>query len=219
MNWSKFIYEESQKDYFKELIKFIEEESEKYTIYPPHKHLFRAYKRCRIENIKCVILAQDPYINEGEAHGLAFSVPATKRIPPSLRNIFKEIKDDVGAEPPKFGSLMNWSEDQGIFLLNCILTVRAGESGSHRGKGWETFTDNTIKLINDLDRPIVFLLWGAFARSKKPLITNERHLVLEAAHPSPYSANNGFFGCKHFSKANEFLVKNGIEPINWSIDG
>jgi uracil-DNA glycosylase len=215
MTWKEFIKEESSKDYYKKLIDFVFEDSKINTIYPEYKDLFNAFDLCPIDKVKVVILAQDPYINKGEAHGLAFSVPDGKKIPPSLKNIYKELKTDLNIDSPNNGCLTRWAE-QGVLLLNCILTVRAGNSGSHRGKGWEQFSDNAISKLNELDRPIVFMLWGAFAKSKLPLITNKNHLVLQAAHPSPYSASDGFFGCKHFSKANAFLIENKCEPIDWT---
>lgn len=204
------------KEYFKNINLFLTEESKKYTVYPKKIDSFNAFNVCQLNNVKAVVLGQDPYHSEGQAHGLSFSVQKGIRIPPSLRNIFKELKADLGINPPADGYLQSWAE-RGVLLLNSILTVRKGLPGSHKDCGWQTFTDNTIKLLNLLDRPIVFILWGAFAKSKKELITNNKHLILEAAHPSPFSAHNGFFGCKHFSKTNEFLIKNDIKPIDWNI--
>jgi uracil-DNA glycosylase len=215
MNWDDFIKEEAKKDYYKQLVAFVSEDANNHTIYPKHKDLFNAFKRCPIDKIKCVILAQDPYILEGQAHGLAFSVPLGIKTPPSLRNIYKELKDDLNIDPPNHGCLYSWAE-QGVLLLNSVMTVRANESGSHKQRGWETFTDAAIKLIDKLDRPICFLLWGNYAKAKRMLITNEKHLVIESGHPSPYSSHL-FFGSKPFSKVNEFLIKNGIEPIDWSV--
>lgn len=185
-------------------------------IFPKRKDLFNAFELCSLENTKVLILGQDPYHRDNQAHGLSFSVPKGIAAPPSLKNIFKELKNDLNIDLPSHGCLESWAK-QGVLLLNSILTVREGSPGSHKNIGWETFTNAVIKQVNDFERHIVFMLWGAFAKSKKVLITNERHLVLESAHPSPYSAT-GFFGCKHFSKANEFLIKNKINQINWSIE-
>lgn len=214
--WQNFIQKEASKDYYKQLMEFVGEESKTHTIFPRHKDLFAAFDYCALEKTKVAIFGQDPYINEGEAHGLAFSVSRGVKIPPSLRNIYKELKDDLNIDSPEHGCLYDWAK-QGVLLLNCVLTVRAGESGSHRNRSWETFTDAAIRLLNEQQNPIVFLLWGAYAKNKKQLITNKKHLILEAAHPSPFSANNGFFGCKHFSKTNEFLVRNGIEQVDWRL--
>lgn len=217
MSWKEFISSEMEKDYFKSISKTLSEESKTHEIYPSKKDIFAAYDSCPIDKIKAVIVGQDCYFNPGQAHGLSFSVPKDKTIPPSLRNIYKELHNDLNIIPPNHGCLTSWAE-QGVFLLNSILTVRRGIAGSHGKIGWQKFTDNTIKLINGLDRPIVYLLWGAFARNKKALITNKMHCVLEAGHPSPLNTTGNFTGCKHFSKANEFLVKNGVEPIDWSIE-
>ncbi len=178
--------------------------------------IFNAFKFCPYEDVKVVILGQDPYHGEGQAHGLAFSVKKGVEIPPSLKNIYKELESDIGFEPPAHGCLESWAK-QGVFLLNTSLTVRKGQPLSHHGKGWETFTDHVISLLSQREKPMVFLLWGGNARSKKPLIDRSRHLVLEAPHPSPLSAYAGFFGCKHFSKANDFLAKIG-ESVDWHID-
>lgn len=213
--WIDFFSNESKKDYYQALMSFVVEDGKTNTIYPPHKDLFNAFKQCSFDDIKVVILAQDPYINKHEAHGLAFSVQKGITIPPSLRNIFKELKVDCGIDTPVHGCLSSWAE-QGVFLLNSVLTVQAGKSGSHRNKGWETFTDNVIAEINAKETTVVFLLWGNYARNKKMLITNEKHLILEAGHPSPFSAHL-FFGCKHFSKANAFLKMSGAKEIDWRI--
>lgn len=216
-SWKEFIDSEMKKEYFGNISKFLSEESKQHAIYPPKEDIFNAFTYCEINNVKVVILGQDPYHGKDQAHGLSFSVRPGIPVPPSLKNIYKETKTDLKSEADfSYGCLIRWT-DRGVFLLNSILTVRASMPGSHRDCGWQTFTDNTIKVLNDLDRPIVFMLWGAFAKNKKNLLTNKKHLVLEAAHPSPYSAYSGFFGCKHFSKANEFLIKNNIEPINWDI--
>jgi uracil-DNA glycosylase len=214
MEWKEFIFKEKQKDYYKKLASFLREDYKNNKIFPIKEDIFNAFKT-PLNNIKVVIIGQDPYINEGEAHGLSFSVKPGIKIPPSLKNIFKEIKSDLNIDIPNNGYLQHWS-DQGVFLLNSVLTVRNGASGSHRGIGWETFTDSAISLLNNSERPIAFLLWGAYAKSKKAILTNSKHLILEAAHPSPFSCSN-FFGCKHFSKTNAFLEKNDISPIDWEI--
>jgi uracil-DNA glycosylase len=215
--WNQFIRQQAKEPYFGRIIDFLREEAKQHSIFPPHKDTFNAFKHTPLDSVKVVCVGMDPYHSAGQAHGLAFSVPLGVPIPPSLRNIFKELKDDLGIEPPTHGCLIEWAQ-QGVLLLNAALTVRAGLAGSHQDIGWKIFTDNAIKLLNEQDRPIVYLLWGAFAKSKQALISNERHLVLTAAHPSPLSAYNGFFGCKHFSRANEFLTMNGMEPIDWSLE-
>lgn len=217
MNWNEFIRSEKEKDYFKQLVSLVLEYGKKNIIYPNSKDVFNAFKYSKLDNIKVLILGQDPYINPNQAHGLAFSVPIEEEPPPSLKNIFKEIQSDLNLSTTDFtnGCLIPWAE-QGVFLLNTVLTVPAGISGGHQGFGWETFTDNAIKLINEQDRPIVHMLWGNFAKTKKKLLTNPKHLILTGAHPSPLSCK-GFFGGKYFSKANEFLIKNNIEPIDWRI--
>ena len=168
-------------------------------------------------DVRAVILGQDPYHGAGQAHGMCFSVKKGTPLPPSLQNIFKELKADLGIDPPNHGELTQWA-DNGVLLLNTVLTVREGQANSHRGMGWEHFTDRVIQLLNERQQPIVFLLWGGNARSKANLITNPQHLVLQCAHPSPLSAYNGFFGCRHFSKTNEFLTQHGMQPINWKLD-
>lgn len=215
MNWFDFIGKESKKDYYKKLVSFINDETKKHKIYPSGKDCFKAFKKCPLDKLKLIILSQDPYINKDEANGLAFSVSNGVKIPPSLKNIYKEIKQDLNIEPPNHGRLDSWAE-QGCLLLNSVMTVRAGQSGSHRNQGWETFTDNIIRFVNKLDKPIVFMLWGNYAKNKKALLTNNKFLILEAAHPSPFSCS-GFFGCKHFSKANKFLIANDISPIDWKL--
>jgi uracil-DNA glycosylase len=179
--------------------------------------IFNAFRYTDYNSVRAVIIGQDPYHNEGQAHGLCFSVKKGVQIPPSLVNIYKELQSDLGIPMANHGELTQWAK-QGVMLLNSVLTVRAGSAGSHRNKGWEIFTDRAISLLNEREQPIVFILWGGYARAKKSLITNQCHLVLEAAHPSPLSAYNGFFGCKHFSKCNEFLRSLGKEEINWKID-
>ena len=178
--------------------------------------IFNALKATPREKIKAVILGQDPYHEPGQAHGMCFSVKPGVPAPPSLQNIFKELQDDLGCSIPQDGYLAKWAE-QGVLLLNTVLTVRAHQANSHKGKGWENFTDRVIQLVNEKEDPVVFLLWGANARSKKALITNQKHLILETVHPSPLSAYNGFFGCRHFSKTNQFLTANGQSPIDWQL--
>lgn len=215
MNWKELLKQESERDYYKALSASLLEESKKYNIFPVHDNLFNALKACPLDKVKVVILGQDPYHGAGQAHGLSFSVPQDCPIPPSLKNIFKEIQSDLQVSNNfAHGCLVNWAT-QGVLLLNTVLTVRENQAGSHRNLGWEHLTDSIIRAIDGLDRSVVFLLWGGFAKTKKSLITNPNHLILEAAHPSPLSAHNGFFGCKHFSKANKFLVDNNVEPIDW----
>jgi uracil-DNA glycosylase len=185
-------------------------------VYPPKHQVFAAFNNCDINNIKVVILGQDPYHQRGQAHGMCFSVNPGVPVPPSLQNIFKELHDDLNCTIPDNGYLMPWAE-QGVFLLNTVMTVRDSHPRSHAGKGWETFTDHAIEKINEKDTPVVFLLWGRDARSKAGMIDTSKHLVLEAAHPSPLSAYHGFFGCRHFSKANQFLKDHNIEAVNWQI--
>jgi uracil-DNA glycosylase len=215
MNWKDFIKEETQQLYFKKLSEFLVEDGKTYPIYPPHKNVFNAFKLCPLDKTKAIILGMDPYHGVNQAHGLAFSVLPDIDIPPSLRNIFKEINSDLNTNHIfSNGCLIPWAQ-QGILLLNTILTVRAGQPNSHKGQGWETFTDKVITLLNSQDRPMVFLLWGASARKKKQLLYNPQHLILESLHPSPLSAHYGFFNNHHFSKTNQFLIDNGLEPINW----
>jgi len=178
--------------------------------------IFNALKITPYSNVEIVLLGQDPYHEPMQAHGMCFSVMKGVPKPPSLVNIFKELQSDIGIKEPEDGYLLNWAK-QGVLLLNTVLTVRAGEANSHRNKGWEFFTDRIIELLNEREQPMVFLLWGANAKAKKVLITNSRHLILEAAHPSPLSVYRGFWGCRHFSKANDFLVKNGIDPVDWTL--
>jgi uracil-DNA glycosylase len=216
MIWEEIIKEEQQKLYYKNMIDLIKTDMETYTIFPEKKDVFNAFKQCSYDNTKVLILGMDPYHGPGQAHGLSFSVLPGVEIPPSLRNIFKEIKEDLNIESPNHGCLMNWSRN-GVLLLNSALTVRQGEPGSHQKLGWQIFTDRIISSLNEKETPIVFLLWGAFARKKKILIDNQNHLILEAAHPSPLSAHNGFFGCKHFSQTNEFLKNNNLKEIDWGL--
>lgn len=215
MEWQDLINEESKKEYFKNLSQFIEQERKLYKIYPNDIDVFNAFKYSSISNTKVVIVGMDPYHGAGQAHGLSFSVPDGVALPPSLRNIFKEIKSDLNLTYDfTSGCLESWAT-QGVLLLNTVLTVREGQAASHQKKGWEVFTDKVITILNQQDRPIVFILWGAFAKSKKILLNNQKHFILESAHPSPLSCHNGFFGCKHFSKTNQFLINNQLTPINW----
>lgn len=216
-HFKDIIDEESNKEYYKALHDFVYSAYETQTIYPEKKNIFAALKTTPYENVKVVILGQDPYHGEGEAHGLSFSVCPGIKTPPSLKNIYKELQDELGCYIPNNGYLMKWAQ-QGVLLLNSVLTVQKDTPASHRGKGWETFTDRIITEVNKKDEPVVFILWGNFARSKRDLITNPNHLVLESPHPSPFSARTGFFGCNHFVKTNEFLKQNGIEPIDWQIE-
>ena len=213
-SWKKVLMEEFNKPYFVQLKNFLVEEKKRYVIYPPGPLIFNAFNQTPFDKVKVVILGQDPYHGAGQAHGLCFSVPDGVQPPPSLQNIFKEINSDVGTPVPQSGNLTRWAK-QGVFLLNAILTVRAHSPKSHQGKGWEIFTDAVIKKISDEKNGVVFMLWGRDARNKTTLIDRNKHLILEAPHPSPYSADYGFFGCRHFSKANKYLIQQGKEAIEW----
>lgn len=215
-SWKELLNDEFNADYFSQLKEFLLEEKKHYIIYPPGKLIFNAYDKTPINDVKVVILGQDPYHGEGQAHGLCFSVQNGIKPPPSLINIFKELKDDLGLTIPNHGNLEKWAE-QGVLLLNATLTVRANQAHSHFNKGWEHFTDSTIRKISDVKENLVFLLWGNDAKAKESLIDSSKHLILKAAHPSPFSASYGFFGCRHFSKTNEFLKSHGIAPINWQL--
>lgn len=215
-SWDNLLKDEFEKDYYKKLRKILASEYRTQTVYPDMYDIFNALKYTPYENVKAVILGQDPYHGPGQAHGLCFSVKKGVAPPPSLQNIFKELKDDVGFEIPSHGELTQWAKE-GVLLLNTVLTVRAGQANSHKSIGWEIFTDRIISVLNESERPMVFLLWGANAKAKRALLTNPEHAVLTAAHPSPLSAYNGFFGCRHFSKTNEYLLKKGAEPVNWQI--
>jgi len=217
-SWLKVLSCEFEKPYLATLKTFLTEEKLKYAVYPPGSLIFNAFAKTPFYNVKVVILGQDPYHGKGQAHGLCFSVPNGIKPPPSLVNIFKEIHNDLGITPPSSGNLECWAK-RGVFLLNATLTVRASTAASHQNKGWEQFTDKVIKIISEQRENVVFLLWGNYARAKKSLIDTKKHLALEAPHPSPFSAYSGFFGCKHFSKANEYLKQNGIEPVDWTIAG
>ena len=216
-DWLEPLRPEFKKDYYKKLTRFVGYEYATTTVYPPKDDLLNAFHMTPLSKVKVVIIGQDPYHEPGQAHGLSFSVRPGIEIPPSLQNIYKELKDDCGCYIPNNGYLVKWAE-QGVMLLNAVLTVRAHQAASHRGRGWEEFTDAAIRILNEVDRPIVFMLWGSFARSKKEMLDNPNHLILEAPHPSPLSAYRGFFGCRHFSKANNFLVSHGAEPIDWQIE-
>lgn len=213
-DWDPIIAPEVVQPYYAKLREFLKYEYAHATVYPDMHAIFNALKNTPFSEVKVVILGQDPYHGPGQAHGLCFSVLPGVAPPPSLQNIFRELQSDIGMPIPKCGDLSSWSR-QGVLLLNTTLTVRAGQPMSHRGVGWETFTDSMIRALNRAPHPIVYLLWGSHARKKKELIDTSRHLVLECAHPSPLSAYNGFFGCRHFSRANEFLVQNGLTPIRW----
>lgn len=215
-DWDELLKDELQKEYYQKLRKFLIHEYRTKTIYPDMYKIFEALKLTAYKDVKVVILGQDPYHGENQAHGLAFSVQKGVEIPPSLMNIYKELADDLGCYIPNNGYLVPWAK-QGVLLLNTSLTVIANRPNSHRNKGWEILTDAIIKLLNEKESPVVYLLWGNNAKEKSKYLTNPRHLVLKAAHPSPLSANRGFFGCRHFSKANEFLIRNGETPIDWQI--
>jgi len=214
--WSVKLAGELNKAYYKELIYFLRKEEEEQQIFPPKKLRFNAYNMTPFESVKVVLLGQDPYHGPGQAHGLSFSVQGTQKIPPSLKNIYKELVDDMGCSMPLSGDLSRWAE-QGVFLLNTVLSVRASEAGSHQQKGWEKFTDATIRLLSDEREHLVFVLWGKPAQSKEKLIDTSRHLVLKAPHPSPLSSYRGFFGSKPFSKSNAYLQEHGITPIDWCL--
>ncbi len=214
-DWDEVLKGEFDKDYYQRLRQFLKQEYRTKTIYPDMHDIFNALKYTPYSQTKAVILGQDPYHGAGQAHGLCFSVQDGIAKPPSLVNIFKELKQETGIEPPSSGCLTDWA-DQGVLLLNTVLTVRASQANSHKGKGWEIFTDRVIELLNQREEPIVFILWGANARSKKEIITGRHHLILESPHPSPLSANNGFFGCNHFNLTNEFLSDIG-KSIDWQI--
>lgn len=215
-DWAEKLSGEYKKPYYRELFRFVKEEYSKVVVYPPSEDIFNAMHLTPLSKVKCVVIGQDPYHEPGQAHGLCFSVKPDIKIPPSLENIYKELHDDIGFEIPEHGYLEEWAK-QGVLLLNTVLTVQAHRAFSHRGKGWEQFTDAIIRTVNEVDRPVVFLLWGKPAQEKKALLNNPRHLILEAPHPSPLSAYRGFFGCRHFSKTNDFLVQHGETPIDWSL--
>ena len=215
-DWDDILKDEFEKEYYIKLREFLDYEYNHYIIYPKARDLYNALRYTSFKDTKVVIIGQDPYHEEGQAMGLSFSVNKGIKIPPSLVNIYKELYTDLKIEIPSHGNLEYWAR-QGVLLLNAVLTVRAHSANSHKNKGWETLTDTIIQKLNDKDSPVVFLLWGKNAKEKAKYITNPKHLVLEAAHPSPLSAYNGFFGCHHFSKTNDFLIKNNLKPIDWQI--
>ncbi len=217
LTWTDVLAEEKGKSYFKKVFSFVKHERAKgKVIYPAQENVFRAFSLTPFDNVRVVILGQDPYHGDGQAEGLCFSVPTGTAIPPSLQNIYKELNADLGTPIPNTGHLEPWTK-QGVFLLNAVLTVEAGKPSSHAGRGWEIFTDEVIKILSEKKEGLVFLLWGNYAKNKISLIDQSKHTVLTAAHPSPFSAYNGFFGCKHFSKTNEALKTYGYEPIDWRI--
>ncbi|MBJ6118399.1 uracil-DNA glycosylase [Pontibacter sp. BT310] len=213
-SWQNVLQDEFEKPYFKNLVAFVKDEYNSQKVYPPGNQIFNAFKMCPFDQVKVVILGQDPYHGPNQANGLAFSVSDEVRTPPSLINIFKEIKSDLGKDLPASGNLERWAK-QGVLLLNATLTVRAGDAGSHQKKGWEQFTDAVVQKVNDEKEHVVFMLWGAYAQKKGAIIDPQKHLVLQSAHPSPFAADRGFFGNRHFSKANAYLIANGKEPIDW----
>lgn len=215
-DWDYILQDEYKKDYFKKIVFFVNEEYKKKVIYPPKNYILRSLSLTDYNNVKVVILGQDPYHGDHEANGLSFSVNQGIHLPPSLQNIYKEIKTDLGIDMPSNGDLTKWAKE-GVLLLNSILTVEKDKPASHKDIGWEMFTDEIIRKINEKKDPVVFILWGNFARSKKRFITNKWHLIIESTHPSPFSCHNGFFGSKPFSRTNNFLKKNNIKEIDWKI--
>lgn len=215
-SWKKVLFDEFQKPYFEALKTFLIEEKKHHTIYPSGANIFSAFNHTPFERVKVVILGQDPYHGANQAHGLSFSVQEGVPHPPSLQNIFKELRDDIGCDIPKNGTLTSWA-DQGVFLMNAVLTVRASEANSHKGRGWETFTDTVIKTLSDKKEHLVFILWGAPAGAKASLIDSKKHLILKAPHPSPLSSYRGFFGSKPFSKSNTYLIEHEKAPIEWAL--
>ncbi len=216
-DWLEPLKPEFSKQYYRDLYQKVVEEYKTHLIFPPSDDIFNAFALTPLKEVKVVIIGQDPYHNVGQAHGLCFSVRPDVEIPPSLVNIYKELNDDLGCYVPNNGYLVKWAK-QGVLLLNTVLTVRAHQANSHRGMGWEQFTDAAIRILNEEDRPIVFILWGSPAQTKKKMLNNPRHLILEAPHPSPLSAYRGFFGSRPFSKTNTFLEENGLKPIDWQIE-
>ena len=215
-SWKEVLTEEFNASYFMDLKEFLVEEKAAHTVYPPGKFIFNAFQLAPFDRVRVVLLGQDPYHGPGQAHGLCFSVPEGIAPPPSLVNIFKEIERDMGIPAPTHGNLTRWAK-QGVLLLNATLTVRANQPGSHQRRGWETFTDAVIRKLSEKRVGLIFLLWGKFAQEKESLVDTNRHYVLKAAHPSPFSAYNGFFGCRHFSKTNEILKKHGLDEIDWRV--
>jgi uracil-DNA glycosylase len=216
-DWNPILRDQFSEPYWRELQAFLAAERSRYTIYPRHEQVFAALHETAYGSTKVLILGQDPYHGPRQAHGLCFSVEPGVAIPPSLANVHKELRDDLGIEPPGHGCLTAWAR-QGVLLLNATLTVRAGQAASHQGKGWERFTDRVIQAVNDKPERVVFILWGSSARRKRPLVDTSRHVVIESAHPSPLSAHNGFFGSRPFSRANAALVEAGREPVDWRLD-
>ncbi len=214
--WKQIMWDEFQSPSFIALKQFLVDERKNHPVYPPGRLIFNAFQHTPFEKVRVVLLGQDPYHGKGQAHGLCFSVPRGIPKPPSLVNIFKELENDLGIPPPMHGNLEKWA-GQGVFLLNATLTVRANQPGSHQNRGWEIFTSRVIERISEYREGIVFLLWGRYAQAKESLVDNSRHLVLKAAHPSPLSAQNGFFGCRHFSKTNAYLEQQGSRPVDWSL--
>ena len=215
--WESVLAEEFKKPYYKELYTFVKNEYESKVVYPPSNEIFTAFNLTDLSDVKVLILGQDPYHEPGQAHGLSFSVKPGIQIPPSLLNIYKELQDELGLYIPNNGYLTKWAS-QGVMMLNTVLTVRAHNANSHKGMGWETFTDAAIKALNDMDKPVVYMLWGSNAQSKEKMLNNPKQLVLKAPHPSPLSSYRGFFGCNHFIKCNEFLRANGLSEIDWQIE-
>lgn len=215
-SWLPVLGEEQEKPYFQELYRFVGEERKKYTIFPPGKDVFNALRYTPYDQVRVMIIGQDPYHQPGQAHGMAFSVLPGVPVPPSLQNMYKELHDDVGFNIPGHGCLISWAE-RGVLLLNAVLTVRANQANSHQGKGWETFTDTVIWAVNQIESPVVFLLWGSFAQRKAELIDARRHTILKAPHPSPLSASRGFLGCRHFSQTNTALQSAGLPPMDWQL--
>jgi len=213
-SWKKKLQPEFEKTYFRDLVDFVKKEYTQYAVYPTGTNIFNAFEQCAFDKLKVVIIGQDPYHGPGQAHGLCFSVNNNIAMPPSLINIFKEIENDLGKSKPGNGNLERWAK-QGVLLLNATLTVRANTPGSHQNKGWETFTDSVIRILSEEKDNIVFLLWGAYAQRKGTIIDESKHKVLKSAHPSPFAAHKGFFGNKHFSQTNTFLLSKGLEPIDW----
>lgn len=215
--WDSALAGEFKKAYYRDLYTFIKKEYESHVVYPPSEEIFTAFKLTDLEDVKVLILGQDPYHEPGQAHGLSFSVKPGVQIPPSLMNMYKELQDELGLYIPNNGYLTKWAS-QGVMMLNTVLTVRAHNANSHKGMGWEEFTDAAIKALNDMDKPVVYMLWGSNAQSKEKMLNNPKQLVLKAPHPSPLSSYRGFFGCNHFIKCNEFLRKNGLSEIDWQIE-
>lgn len=214
--WDEFLCKESEAPYYKKLMKFLEHEYKTKTIYPPREDLFTCFEACSYKDVKVVILGQDPYHQPSQAHGLCFSVREGIKLPPSLRNIYKELKSDLGIDMPSHGYLMDWAK-QGVFMMNALMSVEAGKAMSHKNKGWEQFSDHAIRMLNEHEEGIVFILWGNWAQKKEELITNSRHKMICSAHPSPLSAYQGFFGSKPFSKTNSYLIEMNRTPIDWKI--